>query len=836
MLKLPQEIQALPIAGHLPAVLQSLTDRPNLVLNAPPGTGKSTGIPLALLQASWRRGRVLMLEPRRLAATAVATRMAALLSEPLGTTIGLRTRLETRVSAATQIEVVTEGVLTRMLQSDAALEGVAIVVFDEFHERSLNADLGLALCLDAQANLREDLRLLVMSATLDTAPVAALMGEATQLAVTARQYPVTLHHQPRPDRESLVRSVAATIRKALAETAGDLLVFLPGAPEIRKLERALGGDCAGATLLPLYGDLPAARQDAALRPLPGQRKIVLATAIAETSITIEGVSTVIDAGWARSARLNPGTGMTGLVTRRVSRAAADQRAGRAGRTAPGHCYRLWPEAETSRLEATAPAEICEADLAPLALELARWGVADPGTLRFLDTPPAANLAQARDLLTGLGALDADQQLTAQGKEMAALGTHPRLAHLLLESRRLGMATLGADLAALLEERDLLRGVDAMRDPSLMTRLELLRKSVAPAGVDGHALSRVRNQSRRWRRALGVGDQHDHDPLQAGILLALAYPDRIGQARGDGQRYLLSGGRGALLRDAPSLARAEFLAIATLDAAGGEREAVIYLAAPLSRAALEEALGDRIVTRELLTFDATSKQVIARRQRCLGALKLAEAPWAGADPDALRATLLAGLAGLDAGALPWTPAARALQAQVEFVRRHVAAERDTLPACDDATLMLTLADWLGPWLQGASAGRLRDIDMLAALQARLDHGARQRLSALCPSHIEVPSGSKIPVDYSDPDAPSLSVRLQEMFGQVDTPRLAAGQVPLTIVLLSPARRPVQVTRDLASFWKSGYAEVRKELRGRYPRHYWPEDPTTAMATRKVRPRS
>ena len=832
-------IVSLPIAPLLPELVGTLGESGSAVLQAPPGAGKSTGVPLALLQADWLGDKqVLMLEPRRLAARAVATRMATTLGEQVGGRVGYRTRLDTRVSAATRLTVLTEGILTRMLQADPALEGAGLVIFDEFHERSLNADLGLALCLDARANLREDLRLLVMSATLDTAPVAALLGGAPVLTSEGRAFPVETRHLPRPEPRALSAATARAVHTALDCDEGDILVFLPGAAEIRRVERQLreGAMPPGVTVNALFGDLPAGQQDAALAPAPpGGRKVVLSTAIAETSLTIEGVRVVIDAGLARSARFDPVTGMSGLVTSRVSRAAADQRRGRAGRTAPGVCYRLWPEHETRGLEPAAPPEIVDADLAPLALDLAGWGVADPATLAFLDLPPAAHLAQARDLLARLGALDAAGRITPGGRRMARLGAHPRLAHMLIAGERLGEAGLACDLAAILSERDLLRGPGAVSDADIALRVDLLHdRGRPPAGsqVDRGALSRARRLAGAWRRQLGAGGTATTGSHREGVLLAAAYPDRIGASRGDG-RFLLSGGRGAMFREPQPLSRSPYIVAAELDA--GEREARIFLAATLGRADIEARLPELLRSEEVIRWDADERTVVARRERRLGAILFDEARLDDADPGRLLAAMLEGVRQLGVAALPWSAGARSLRQRAEFLRRHVHADDPEWPALDDASLMRDLEAWLAPWLEGVTRpSHLERLDLRAMLGARLSHAQQQEVERLAPTHLAVPSGSRIPIDYSDPDAPFVAVRLQEVFGLMSTPRVAGSRVPLTLHLLSPARRPVQVTRDLESFWNRGYAEVRKELKGRYPKHYWPEDPFSATATRRMRP--
>jgi len=829
---------SLPIASLLPELVATLGHAGAAVLEAPPGAGKSTGAPLALLEASWLgEHRILMLEPRRLAARAIATRMADLLGESVGGTVGYRTRLDTRVSRSTRLTVLTEGVLTRMLQTDPALEGVALVIFDEFHERSLNADLGLALCLDARENLRPDLGLLVMSATLETAPVARLLGDAPVLTSTGHAHPVETVHLARPAPRNLMRAVAQAIQLALHDAPGDVLVFLPGAPEIRRLLRLLDEALPGTGIdvHALFGDLPRERQDAALAPAPrGRRKIVLATAIAETSLTIEGVHSVIDAGLSRVSRFDPVTGMSRLVTQRVSQAAAAQRRGRAGRLGPGRCYRLWPEAETATLDPATPPEILHADLAPLALELAAWGIVDTSALRFLDAPPAAHFAQARDLLKMLGAVGHDGRITDHGRTMAGLALHPRLAHMLLSAGDPSRAALACELAAVLSERDLLRGLGAARDADVRVRIDVLRGSgPAPADsvIDRAAVARARQQCNRWRRAVGAAP-HATDPgPAAGELLALAYPDRIGMRRGDG-RYLLSGGRGAVFADPQALSQKEFIVAAELDA--GDRDARVFMAAPLERAAIGARLGALVDTQDVVRWDSDTQAVLARRERRLGAILLDEARLERPDPSAVLMAMLEGVRRLGLTALPWSRGALALCERAVFVGRHC-ADADW-PDLGDETLVRELDDWLGPWLADCTRREhLARIDLRAVLAARFSHQQQQALDTFAPTHLEMPSGSRVPVDYRDPESPAVAVRLQEVFGLAETPRIARGQVPVTLQLLSPARRPVQVTRDLESFWARGYPEVRKELKGRYPKHYWPDDPYSATPTRRVRPK-
>ncbi len=832
----------LPITEVLPDLGAALAAHRNVLLQAPPGAGKSTLVPLWLLDGGWLAHRkILMLEPRRLAARAVAGRMAQLLGESVGRTVGVRTRLETRVSGDTRIEVVTEGILTRMLQEDASLAGVGCVIFDEFHERSLNADLGLALSLESQQTLREDLRLLVMSATLDLQPLAALLEGAPVITAAGRSFDVATRYVARRAEFSLEQQFAQVARGALREHPGDILAFLPGTAEIRRVQRLLEEMELGeeVRILPLYGDLDAAAQDAALAPAAAQRrKIVLATSIAETSLTIEGVRVVIDAGLRRYSEFDPATGMSRLVTGKISQASADQRRGRAGRLSDGICYRLWSEGTQAGLAAHAQPEILLADLAPLALELACWGATEAGSLRWLDPPPAAPLAQARDLLRRLQAIDAANRVTAHGRALARVGAHPRLAHMLVAARSLGGARLACDLAAILSERDFLRGAAGRRDVDLRLRVAALRgdrSDLADLGVDARVLSQARRSSSAWQRDFGGVPADTVDAHTAtGLLLALAYPDRIARARGESGRYLLANGRGAHFGEPQALAKAEFIVAAEID--GAEREARIFLAAPVAVADLERVFADQVTTRADIAWDARSGAVRARSERRLEALVLAAADLADPDPDAVLQAALTGLRSAGLEALPWTRELRQWQARVGWMRRLEVPAPQAWPDIGDDALGATLEQWAPPWLVGLT--RREHFARFAlgdALRSRLSFAQREILEREAPTHLEVPSGSRIPIDYLDGDTPTLSVRLQEMFGLTRTPAIAADRLPLLLKLLSPAGRPVQVTRDLVSFWNRGYHEVRKDLKGRYPKHYWPEDPHAAQATRRARPR-
>jgi ATP-dependent helicase HrpB len=852
----PPPANSLPINEALPELLAKLAGNSNVVLQAPPGAGKSTGVPLALLDAAWLGGnRIVMLEPRRLAARAVASRMAQMLDEAVGRTVGYRTRLDSKISAATRIEVVTEGILTRWLQRDAGLEGVGLVIFDEFHERSLQADLGLALTLDAQETVREDLKLLVMSATLDGEATAALLGGAPIVSSAGKAFEVvTRYREPargrgagdgRGPEADIARSTAATIVRALEDEHGDMLVFLPGQGEIRRVQRMLEDSQLpqGTRVLPLYGELPVEQQDAAIRPsIAGQRKIVLATNIAETSLTIEGVRVVVDSGLSRRSRFDAATGMSGLETVSISRASADQRRGRAGRLEPGVCYRLWTESQHASLLAQTPAEITEADLAPFALELANWGTSDPHSLRWLDSPPAATFNQARELLTELDALDRNGRINEHGRALARLGTHPRLAHMIVRGNELGMTRMAVHIAALLGERDLLRTSHTNRDIDLRLRLDALRGNhglPSDISVDTGARQRVLRTAEILERQLQARTSSNatQDPDDAGRLLALAYPDRIAQSRGSGGRYLLSSGRGAQLanvRDVGlSLGQAEFLVVADLDA--GERDAFIRLAAPIDRAALEAEFSAHILTRERVAWDSREQIVVAQRERMLGAITLEARRIDNTDSGQVSAALLTGIRELGLASLPWTKEARALQARMMFARAVDTRNSKPWPAVDDGELLATLEIWLLPWVAGMTRrDHWNRIDMHGVLVALIDWDQQQRLNEVAPTHLAVPSGSRVPIDYAS-DAPTVSVRLQEVFGMRETPTVGGGNVPLTLQLLSPAHRPVQITKDLGSFWARGYAEVRKELKGRYPKHYWPDDPLTAVATARAKPR-
>ena len=830
----------LPVAEALPEVEAALARSGAAVLQAPPGAGKTTLVPLALLDAAWLGGGcIVMLEPRRLAARAAARRMADMLGEAVGQTVGYRTRLDTRIGPRTRIEVVTEGILLRLIQDDPALDGIGLLVFDEFHERNLDGDLGLALALETRRHLRPELRLLVMSATLEVERVAQLIGDASVVSSAGKSFPVALRYLERPAPDRLERAVAAAICRALADNDGSLLAFLPGGGEIRRVARLVEEFAQPPELIvaPLYGDLSQGAQDEAIRPAPaGARKIVLATAIAETSLTIEAIRIVIDSGLMRVPRFDPASGMTRLDTVRVSQASAEQRRGRAGRLGPGICYRLWPEAEQALLRPYTAPEILEADLAPLALELARWGAADPPALSWLDAPPAAGFAQARALLGELGALDASGRITAHGTAMARLALHPRLAHMALSARERGWGVIASEIAALLAERDILRATPGHRDADMRLRIELLRERGEarhlPPGLslERGAAERARQTARLLQRQLDLRGDDASPPGTAGRVLAQAYPDRIAQRRsGAVGQFLLSNGRGAELPTTDLLAAEEFLAAAELD--GERRLSRVFLAAPLSRAEIEEDFAAQIETVETIAWDSRAQAVMARRQERLFALVLRDEALAIPPPERVAAALLQGIRELGLTVLPWSPEAEKLRARVQFLRRL--ESKTEWPDLDDEALLAGLEEWLGPYLGGITRRtQLERLDLNEILRARLSFEQLRALDKLAPTHATVPSGSRLPIDYGG-EAPVLAVRLQEMFGAAETPRIAGGRVPLLLHLLSPAGRPLQVTRDLTGFWRGSYPAVRGEMRGRYPKHPWPEDPIIAPPTARAK---
>jgi ATP-dependent helicase HrpB len=829
----------LPVLEILPELRAMLETHRLVILTAPPGAGKSTLVPLELLSEPWLIGSgIVMLQPRRLAARAVASRMAAQLSEPVGRTVGYQVRLERKTSKDTRLEVVTEGILTRRLQSDPTLEGVGLVIFDEFHERSLHADTALALIREVQAALREDLRVLVMSATLDAEHLSRVLGDAPVISSAGRAFPVEIKYTKDP--EDVIRAVTSTVRRALEEHDGDVLVFLPGAAEIARVERMLD-NLGDVDVRPLYGDLPLEAQQAAILPGPN-RRVVLATNIAETSLTIEGVRTVIDSGLARASRFDQGLGFTKLETVRITHDSADQRAGRAGRVAPGICYRLWSEATHAGFIAQRNPEILEADLAPFALELAAWG-SNENVLAWVTPPPVTAMKQARVLLTNLNAFGAGKmtlhgraipqisthgraipQISTHGRAMHALGTHPRLAHLLLEGKRLGFAALACDLAALLEERDPLprdAGVDAM------LRLEALRSWRMNQGLSGanvNALKRIDQLAASYRAKLEVhANQGVLEPLTVGRLIALAYPERIAQQRpGTRERYRLASGRGVKLPPQDVLSNDPWLAVAHLDA--GSDEGRIFLAAPIDPRDVQPE------SRDVIAWDARTGTLIAQREQRIGELVLDSKPLANIPEETRVKALCEAVRREGLEVLPWTDHTRQIQARAASLR--VWRPDEDFPDLSDVALTETLEEWLAPYLSGI---RRRDdfvrLDLETTLKSVLTYRQSQRLETLAPAKMHVPSGSNIKLEYApDGGTPVLAVRLQEVFGLLVTPTINEGRTRVLLHLLSPAYRPVQVTQDLRSFWQNTYPNVRKELGRRYPKHSWPEDPWTAQAVR------
>ncbi len=827
---------SLPINHVLADLRTALAAHPSAVLAAPPGSGKTTVVPLALLGEHWLAGKkILILEPRRLAARAAARRMSDLLGEEVGDTVGYRIRFERRISAQTRIEVVTEGIVSRMLQDDPELSGIGLVIFDEYHERSLHADLALALCMDAR-ELRPDLRILVMSATLDSGAVADLLGGAPLISGEGRCFPVTTTYLAPPEPWRLVAAMAKAIRRALLEQEGDILAFLPGSGEIRSLARELAA-LPDLDIVPLYGDLPQQEQDKIFRR-GALRRLILATPIAETSLTVEGISVVVDSGLMKRPRFDSATGLTRLETVAISKASAEQRAGRAGRLMPGHVYRLWSQADHHSLADFHPAEIVGADLTPLLLDLGLWGVRDPAQLAWLDPPRPGQVEQARNLLTSLGALDDRGLLTDLGKRLARLPLHPRLGLLLVRGEEQGRGRLAADLAAILANRDILRGEAQKESADLEQRLDILKlwrqKGTGEArarGADPAACRRVDQESRLYRALLKKGaDQYE--PSAAGNLLAHAYPDRIaGQLSKGSGHYLLASGRRARLLDHDPLISWNLLVIPHLDA--GATEGRIFLAAAVSHAELQTDHPQLLAEEKEVVWSSEKRRVEAMVTTRIGAITLATKRWQEAPREKMAVCFLEALAQLGPQCLPWTPQTRAFQTRVNFLHHWLPEQ---WPALDDEQLFNDLA-WLAPFVEGMTrADDLKKLDLAAILSCRFSWQELQDLDRLAPSHLEVASGSRIKLRYEADGPPVLAVRIQEMFGMQDTPTVCQGLVPVLVHLLSPAQRPIQVTQDLKGFWHNTYQEVKKELMGRYPKHYWPDDPLVAQARRGVRPRS
>ena len=820
-----QRRQPLPIDAVVPSLLTALETHANAVLVAPPGAGKTTIVPLALLEAAWRGdNRIVVLEPRRLAARAAAQRMADLLGERVGDTVGMRMRLETKISARTRIEVVTEGVFTRLILNDPELTGIAAVLFDEFHERSLDGDLGLALALDVQSALREDLRLMPMSATIDAAPIAAHLGGAPVIESQGRSHPVDTIYLGRDPEQRTADGVARAVFKALREQRGSILAFLPGQGEIHQVAEQLAARVpADVDVTPLYGALDAKAQAAAIRAAkPGRRKVVLATTIAQTSITIEGVRVVVDAGLTRAPVYEPATGLTRLETIRVSKAAADQRQGRAGRTEPGVCYRLWDEAQTAALNRDDRPAILEADLSRFALDLAAWGVTRPDDLRFPDPPPQAAWHEAIVLLKRLNALDDSGRLTKDGERIAQLPLAPRLAKMLLSSGTQHAGQLASEIAVVLSEAGLGGRATDLRD-----RLLNLRRGSNPRSKAAHALAR------RWREMARI-PAGDADITDAGRILALAFPDRVAQAQDGRGGFRMANGRAARLDEADPLARAPFLTLA--DVQGTAARGRILLAAPLDRSEIDKMFAADMTTTSEISCDGKGV-VRARRITRYDRLVLRDENDQNPDPNAVTAALLAHVCRVGVGVLPWSKPQSALRARVTTLRALLGdAESDDWPDLTDMALTDTAADWLAPHMAGLS--RLDEINATIlgnALATLVPHHRLAALDRLLPSHFDAPSGSRVPIDYTRSEGPTLPIRVQEVFGLNHHPAIADGRVPLILELLSPAHRPIQITRDLPGFWRGSWKAVKSEMKGRYPKHPWPDDPAATAPTRRAKPR-
>ncbi len=805
-----------PVDNIIPQLKAALSSRPSAILVAEPGAGKTTRIPLALLDEAWASGKkIVMLEPRRLAARSAAARMAQTLGEEVGQTVGYTVRLDRKVSKSTRIEVVTEGILTRRLQGDPELSDTALVIFDEFHERSLDGDLGLALCLDVQRSLRPDLKILIMSATLDVAQLKLQIGEAEVLETAGRMFPVTVEYLDKATRQSLIADTAKAVYKVAREVRGSVLVFLPGEGEIRRVAEALQKDepDTHTDIRPLFGAMAMVEQDAALKPSPeGRRKIVLATTIAETSLTIDGIEAVIDTGFKRVARFDPASGMAGLETIRVSQASAEQRKGRAGRLGPGRCYRLWPEAEMRSLNPHDEPEIRNADLAQLVLELANWGVSNIQGLPWIEPPPAGAFAQAQELLRKLGALDIGNAITAHGKANARLPLHPRLSHMVVRAREKGSGAAAAEMAALISERD---GLPRETSADAETRLMHLR---------GAARDRIKQSARQIMAQADISGT-DASPLSAGVLLGLAYPERLAQQRGGHGRFRLANGSGAILPPHDPLAKSEFVAVATLD--NSMAEARIFLASALTRAEIDTYFADQIEDSQGVFWDAKTQSVSALRVKKLGAIVLEERQISDADPELVQEAMAQGVAAMGLMSLPSEDSVNLFRARISFLRRVM--PELYWPDLSDSHLLATVSDWLGPYLSGMTRkAHLARLDLNAILRGLVPQELLSRVEKLAPSRMEVPGGGHYKIDYETDGDPILSVRLQEMFGMKSAPQIAEGRARLKIEFLSPAGRPVAVTQSLETFWVNAYPDVRKDLRGRYPKHSWPEDPLTAQA--------
>ncbi|MCQ4085248.1 ATP-dependent helicase HrpB [Saccharibacillus sp. JS10] len=835
-----------PVDHVLPKLKHSLTQNRPTILIAQPGAGKTTRVPPALLQEAWLEGRkVLMLEPRRLAAVSAADYIAESLGEKAGETIGYRIALDSKSGAKTQVEIVTEGILTRMLQNDPSLEDVGLIIFDEFHERNLQGDLGLAFALQSRAVFREDLRILIMSATIDPVPLIQLLGGADVIASEGRVYPVATVHIGSSRELPLERQVAQAVRRAWVETEGGILVFLPGVREISRAREELlrSGALPDAEIHALHGGLGQGEQRRAVRAsAAGKRKIVLSTTLAESSITVEGITAVVDSGLIRTQMFSPRTGMSRLVTLTESIESADQRRGRAGRTAPGICYRLWSLEEESAMPTSRVPEILQSDLAPLALELAAWGVRDPNELDWIDAPPAAGFAEAQKLLQRLHALNAEHQITEEGIAMNTLGVHPRLARMIRRAAKMesGLPGMACDLAALLQEQTSASSAtigNVTDHVSLLPRLQELQNSSASSAKRSSVNSRspqdrIIERAARLRRLAGAPevDHSNMDHNRAGLLLAYAFPDRIAQLRGKG-KFLLSGGRGVYLSERELLSRELYLVVADIDDQGVEGR--IWLAAPLDSEDLNTFAAEEGIEEVVVEWQRDQERVSAQRVRRIGAVILQSVHVSDPDPESVAAAWIDGIRTTKGRLLPWSKPAKELQSRMIFMN-HVDPQ---FPAADDDSLLMELEEWLMPYLSGIrNIAQFKKLNLLQILEHRLPWEQRRVLDDEAPTRYTVPSGSRIAIDYSDPHRPFIAVKLQEMFGQIQTPKIGYGRVALTIQLLSPAQRPVQITSDLENFWKETYFDVKKDLKGRYPKHYWPENPYEAQATRQVRPRN
>jgi len=834
----------LPIYDVLPELCDALRGAPKVLLSAPPGSGKTTIVPLELLKQSWLNGRkILMLEPRRLATRAAAARMASLLGESVGETVGYQIRFDRSISAKTRIEVVTEGILTRRLQSDPELTDVGLIIFDEFHERTLHADLALALTLDVAGSLREDLRILVMSATLDTDSLANLLKHPPLIQADGQSFPVELHYLNRIPEGHASQVVVTGVRTALQETEGDILAFLPGVGEIRRAEKLLCARIsAGVDIHALYGDLSPQTQDAALNPSKaGRRRIILATSIAETSLTIDGVDVVVDGGWSRMPHFDPNSGLSRLETVRVSKASADQRAGRAGRQGPGVCYRLWTKERQQQLVQHHPPEIANADLSPLVLELAQWGVSESLQLSWVDAPPTKLYEQATSLLIKLQAIDTEGRITQLGQRMASLATHPRLAHMILSVQTPQSRSAAVDLAALLSEKDLLLPSPGLPKPvDIELRLQHLSDwrgskpgAGARLGIDESACKRIQRAAKQLSRRLSGSLPKGAQSLGVGAMLSLAYPDRIAQLRatGNGSSYLLSSGKGIVLPEGDSLAGKPYVVIPALDA--GQRNGRVFSAAEIDLESIRSTQTKWITYEDRVDWDEKRGAVVARTEERLGVLILAHQPLQEINSEERAAALFAGIRKKGITALPISKEHRQWLVRLQLLKSwHKDAD---WPDVSDSALLDSLESWLTPWVEGVSRlDQLRKLDWGSVIKSHLNWSQLQEMEQLVPTHIRVPSGSNKKLHYSIDGSPVLAVKLQEMFGLMDTPCICNGQIKLVLHLLSPAQRPIQVTQDLKGFWARTYSEVKKELKGRYPKHYWPDDPLIAKAVAKLRP--